>query len=72
MLLVGASTSALFSTDYPRDHLVETLWSGATAQLRWRRFGGWLLGIRTPNRCSFYPDASSERHKLRALEERRG
>ena len=68
LLLVGPTASALFSTDYNRDHLKKLLWRGATPDLRWRRLGGWLFGLGTPNGFRFYPDVSTERRKLLAIE----
>lgn len=71
LLLVGPTRSALFSTDYQRQHLVKVLWRGVTSDLRWRRLGSWLLRLETPNGYRFYVDASTERRKLQTIEQAR-
>jgi len=71
LMLVGPTASALFSTNYNRDHLNELLWCGATSDLRWRRLGGRLFGLGTPDGFRFYPDVSRARRKLLAIEELR-
>ena len=67
LLLVGPGASALFSTDFRREHLVEILWHGMTSELRWRRVAGWLFRVETPSGCRFYAAASAERRKLLAM-----
>jgi len=63
VLVLGATESALYSADRIRQQVHEEIWSGPTADLRWRKVL-WLVRGETPPGDHFYVDLPADRRAV--------